>query len=112
MFCLQIQGRGPEHDRSDKLETTRGENRLGSKAVAPACSGVLFGSIWNWKMMENETVSPSNLCTDSLAKPIRATCLNLSCRRAWLAFAMLGPTCGRTNSASSVKAQGSTVIKT
>jgi hypothetical protein len=42
-------------------------------------------------MMENETVSASNLCTDSLAKPVRATCLNLSCRRAWLAFVSLRP---------------------
>ena len=69
------------------------EEKIGSpvKLSRRPCSDVLFGSTWNWKMMENETVSASNLCTDSLAKLVRATCLNLSCRRAWFAFVSLRP---------------------
>src|SRR5712692_3460655 len=40
--CLQRK-RGSGHGGTNELETTRGENRLGSEAVAPAGRGVLFG---------------------------------------------------------------------
>ncbi len=41
--------------------------------------------------MENGTVSSSNLCTGSLAKPLRATGLSLSRGGAWPAFVSLRP---------------------
>jgi len=41
--------------------------------------------------MENGTVSASNFCADSLAKPGRSNRLNLSCRRARFAFVSFRP---------------------
>src|SRR5437667_12718166 len=46
---------------------------------------------WNWKIMENGTVSASNFCADALAKPGRSNRLNLSCRRARFAFVSFRP---------------------
>ena len=78
-----------------------GVNAYLFKFSGGAASGISRSTLWKlWFLashygrrqeMENGTVLTSNVCTDLLAKPVRATGLNLSCRRARLAFVSLRP---------------------